>query len=182
MVLYFVFKLKLVSNKPARKNIQKNKVTLLCYSANDEEAWNLVKREAKNYMTKKNEKLCDQTDGDNESVREMYVIRESKQNEDKVNTIEVYKQWRECGAVWGSTKKEMKVAEFSMSKFEDEVECSFCAINVSVKRQPDIKAIATVIGTMTPKLLSELKNSEMFRERIRQINKYSRPLNNVSEN
>ena len=174
MVLYFICKLKLVSNKAIKKNIEKNRITLLCHSSNDEEAWLLVKSEAKKYMTKKNEKLCDQTDGDSENVREMYVIRESKPSEDKVNTIEVYKQWREKGAVWGSTRMEQKIAEFSMSKFKDEIECTFCSTNVCIKKEPDMKAIAKVIGTMTPQLLNELKNSDMFRERIRQVAKYAK--------
>lgn len=173
MVLYFVCKLKLVSNKTSKQKIQKNKITLLCYADNDSTAWEMVKEQSRKYMTKKNEKLCDQTLSEGECVREMYVIRESKKNEDKINTIEVYKQWREKGSVWGSTSCELKVAEFSMSAFKNTIECTFCKKNTVVKSEPDLKSIVTVIENLTPKLLNELKNSEMFRERIRQVNKYS---------
>jgi len=179
MVLYFVSKLKLISNKPAKKHIEKNKVTLLSYSTNDSEGWELVKREAKNYMTKKNGEMCDQTKTrEGENVKIMYVIRESRHSDDKINTIEVYKQWQDkIKGYLGSTYKdrELKVAEFSLTKFTKDIECLYCQTGVYVKPTPknELKTIATAISNMNPLMLKELKDNNMFLERIKQVEKYS---------
>lgn len=176
MVLYFICKLKLVSNKPTKKDIKKNKVSLLCYSSNDEEAWKMVKAQAHAYKTKKNDKLCDQTDQSEGSiVKEIYKIKNPKESEDKVHTIEVIKQWREKG--WISTEyKELKIAEFSMVRFEGQIECESCETAVDMKAKPDLNAIAHVVSSKNPhpQLLKDLRNSDLFRERIKQVEKYSR--------
>lgn len=178
MVLYFVCKLKLVSNKPTKKNLKKNKVSLLGFSGDDEEAWKMVKGQAHTYKTKKNDKLCDQTDKSEGSiVKEIYKIKNPKETEDKVHTIEVIKQWREKG--WLSTEyKELKIAEFSMIRFEGSMECVYCQSGVDVQAKPDLQAIAHVVGTGTgnphPQLMKDLRNSDLFRERIKQVEKYSR--------
>lgn len=177
-MLYFVSKLKLISNKPSKKEIQKNKVSLLCYAMNDTDGWELVKREAKLYMTSKNEELCDQTKNrEEENVKQMYVIREAKHSDDKINTIEVYKQWQEkIKGYLGSSYKdhEVKVAEFSLTKFNGNIECRYCNIDVYIEKKTDSKPISTKIGSVNPQLLKELKDSEMFRTRINQVAKYSR--------
>ena len=169
MVLYFVCKLKLISNKPSKKKINKNKVSLLCFSNNDEDAWEMVKVEAHAYKTKKNDKLCDQTsDTESTIVKELYKIRTPNKKEDKIHTIEVIKQWREKG--WISTEyKELKIAEFSMIKFEGNI-----GYGINTDIVPDLNAIANVIGGSHPQLLKDLRNSDLFRERIRQVDKYSR--------
>ena len=182
MVLYFVCKLKLVSNKPSKtKRSEKNKISLLCFSSNDEEAWTMVQDQAKSYLTKKNAKLCDQTNkSENTIVREIYKLKEPKESEDKHHTIEVVKQWREKG--WISTEyKELKIAEFSMTRFKGELpqKCDYCELsigNTPDQQKPDLKAIASVLGTTccNPQLLKDLRNSDLFRERIRQVEKYSR--------
>ena len=176
MVLYFVCKLKLVSNKPTKVKINKNKVSLLCYSSDDEEAWKMVKTEAHAYKTKKNDKLCDQTDqAEGTIVREIYKIKIPKETEDKVHTIEVIKQWREKG--WLSTEyKELKIAEFSMIRFNNDIACNLCGLESKISSKPDLNAINRVVdvGGVDPKLLKDLRNSDLFRERIRQVEKYSR--------
>lgn len=178
MVLYFVCKLKLVSNKPSKKKkrFEKNKVSLLCYSSSDEEAWAMVQQQAKAYLTKKNAKLCDQTNkSENMIVREIYKLKEPMENEDKHHTIEVVKQWRERG--WISTDyKELKIAEFSMTRYKEDLvqNCDICGIQTNTEKKPDLKAIVSVIGNMNPQLLKDLRSSDLFRERIRQVEKYSR--------
>jgi hypothetical protein len=176
MVLYFVCKLKLVSNKPTKKNIEKNKVSMLCYSSNDEDAWKLVKAQAHVYKTKKNDKLCDQTEQSVGSiVKEIYKIKTPKESEDKVHTIEVIKQWREKG--WLSTEyKELKIAEFSMIKFEGDMECEMCKSIIEKKKKPDLQTIAHVVNSKNPhpELMKDLRDSDLFRRRITQVEKYSR--------
>ena len=174
MVLYFVCKLKLVSNKPTKKKVKKNKVSLLCYSSDDEEAWKMVKSQAHAYKTKKNDKLCDQTEqSEGTIVKEIYKIKAPKENEDKIHTIEVIKQWRERG--WLSTEyKELKIAEFSMIRFNSDIECGLCGIESDLSSRLDLNAISKVIGTSDPQLLKDLRSSDLFRERIRQVEKYSR--------
>lgn len=188
MVLYFVCKLKLVSRKPGKEKLDKNKISILCYSNDDTEGWQKVKEQAVEYMKRKNLKLCDQTSGgsnsnEKQSVNEVYVIRESKVSDDKVNTIEVYKQWKEKikGYVVTSYKdRELKVAEFSLSKFDNPVLSSCLEVQATIPGAPvpppkfDIKAIANVIQSLDPKMLKELKECDLFKERIRQVDKYSR--------
>lgn len=179
MVLYFVSKLKLISNKSTKRHLEKNKVTLLSYAFNDSEGWELVKKEAKSYMTQKNEEMCDQTrNKGGESVKTMYVIRESKPSDDKINTIEVYKQWRDkIKGYLGSSyqDREIKVAEFSLTKFNGTIDCLYCETGGYVESKPknDLKTIASVISNMNPQLLKELKDNNMFLDRIKQVNKYS---------
>ena len=134
----------------------------------------MVKAQAHAYKTKKNDKLCDQTDQTEGSiVKEIYKIKTPKESEDKVHTIEVIKQWREKG--WLSTDyKELKIAEFSMIRFEGDVECDYCHTGVDSEIKPDLQAIAHVVGTGNPQLMRDLRSSDLFRERIRQVEKYSR--------
>lgn len=172
MVLYFVCKLKLVSSKPTKKKLDKNKVSLVCFSDNDEEAWKMVKAEAHAYKTKKNDKLCDQTDKTEGSiVKEIYKIRVPKDSEDKIHTIEVIKQWRESG--WVRTDyKEQKIAEFSMVRFSGEVSANDSPSESS--NMINIETISNTLSTSNPKLLKDLRDSDLFRERVRQVEKYSR--------
>lgn len=181
MVLYFVSKLKLISNKPNKKHIEKNKVSLLSYAFNDSEGWELVKREAKMYMTKKNEEMCDQTKNKGgENVKTMYVIRESNPHDDKIYTIEVYKQWQDKikGYISSSYKdREIKVAEFSLTKYQGDVDCRYCETNNYIKEAPrkDLRVLANAInsGMNNPKLLQELRGHNKFLDRIKQVDKYS---------
>lgn len=178
MVLYFVSKLKLVSNKPTKKGVEKNKVTLLCCSSDYEEAWKMVKEQAHAYKTKKNDKLCDQTEHATESiVKEIYKIKNPKESEDKVHTIEVIKQWRRQKG-WldfQDSYKEMKIAEFSMVKFDN--------VEKEIKKEikPDLGAIARVVGTGHPELMKDLRNSDLFNKRIKQVDRYSRYPNPVDD-
>ena len=190
MVLYFVSKLKLLSTKTVKHQnvVAKNRVHLLCYSEDDSTAWSMVKEQAKKYMTKKNEKICDQTVGDEDpnstssNVKEMYVIRDAKKQDDKVNTIEVYKQWREkikgyTPFTYSYKDREVKIAEFSIAKFTADIQCGRCTGVVETEKKPDIDTIKTVLKTIKsidPKLLKELKANEFFRDRIKQVEKYSR--------
>lgn len=180
MVLYFVCKLKLVSKKPGKENVDKNKITVLSYSYDDSDAWTKVKHAATEYMKKKNTKMCDQTNSSQDEVKcvnEVYVIRESKLTDDKVNTIEVYKLWKEKirGYVTTTYKdREMKVAEFSVAKFSDVIGCGMCGKEHTVENKPDVRAIASVIKSLDPRMLKELKECDLFKERIRQVDKYSK--------
>lgn len=170
--MYFIYKLKLVSNKSVKDNEIKNKVSLLCCTNNDEEAWGMVKDESRLYMTKKNERICDQTlTGNTDIVDEMYVIRESK----KIHTIEVYKQWREKGTVWGSTRREKKIAEFSMSLYDYNIDCPTCNNNGGYPVTPDYNINTHIMNTYDGNnFIKELKESEVLKNRRQRLDNYSK--------
>lgn len=186
MTLYFVCKLKLISRKPGKENLKKNKINIVAYSYDDIDAWEKLKEHAKLYMTRKNAKMCDQTAGlGRDSVKEMYVIREAKRSEDKVNTIEVYKQWKEKikGYVVNSYKdREIKVAEFSIARYADAIGCGLCGKEHTTDTKPNVKAIATVIKSLDPRMLKELKECDLFKNRIKQVEKYGKRTNPLDDN
>lgn len=180
MSLYFVCKLKLVSRKPGKEKLKKNKINIVAYSYDAIDAWEKLKEHAKNYMTRKNAEMCDQTSSsssNNDKVSEMYVIRESKRSDDKVNTIEVYKLWKEKirGYVVNSYKdRELKVAEFSIARFADVIGCGLCGKDHTNEVKPNVKAIASVIQSLDPRMLKELKECNLFKNRVKQVEKYGK--------